>query len=81
MNEIQEKIASKYHDGFNKSIMVSEEATLAKNEILRKIMMYKAKQTNLQNFTRKKKEELLTERLERQRVMMKERSMETFYST
>jgi len=61
--------------------MVSEEATLAKNEILRKIMMYKAKQTNLQNFTRKKKEELLTERLERQRVMMKERSMETFYST
>lgn len=62
LQEIERQIASKYHDGFNKSLMMSDEATKTMNEIQRKIRLYKAKRTQMEDLTRKKKEEILTER-------------------
>ena len=65
--------------------MVSENSTKLKNEIYRKIKLYKAKRTNLQDFTRKKKDEILTERLERQKqesiLFANDLSMTTLGST
>jgi hypothetical protein len=42
--------------------MVSQEATQMKNEILRKIKLHKAKRTQFLDLTRKKKEEIISER-------------------
>lgn len=63
--ELEREIANKYHDGHNKSLMMSDRATKTMNEIQRKIRLYKAKRTSLEDFARKKKEELLTDRVER----------------
>jgi len=71
--EIARNVDEKYHDDFNKSIMISESDTKAKNEILRKIKLYKSKKTNLQDFVRKRKDELLTTRLEEQRAFLQYR--------
>lgn len=74
----------KYHDGYKQSIMVSDHSTKAKNEIYRKIKLYKAKETNLKDFTRKKKDEILTERIERQKqtnlLLINDSSMTTLCS-
>lgn len=45
--------------------MISPEATATVNKVMRKIKLYKAKQTSFADMTRKKKDELLTERIER----------------
>jgi hypothetical protein len=47
LQEMEREILQKYHDGYKQSIMVSENSTKAKNEIYRKIKLYKAKQNNL----------------------------------
>jgi|688.fasta_scaffold465624_1 hypothetical protein len=64
--------------------MISEDSTRAKNEIYRKIKLYKAKETNLKNFTRKKKDEILSDRIERQKktnlMLVNDSSMTTLSS-
>lgn len=57
--------------------MVSPEATATVNEIMRKIKLYKAKRTSFADVARKKKEELLTERMERvkrEKLLVREQS-------
>lgn len=50
---------NKYPDTFNWSIMMDPEHTKVRNEAVRRIKMYKMKETHLPNFMRKKREEML----------------------
>ena len=58
----KQQVAEKYTDGFKKSIMISEEDTKIKNEILRKIKYYYMKKNNLPDLVRKKREDILYQR-------------------
>jgi|LauGreDrversion4_2_1035121.scaffolds.fasta_scaffold123661_1 hypothetical protein len=42
------------------SIMMDDENTKARNEIMRRIKMYQMKERNMPNFVRKRREELLS---------------------
>jgi hypothetical protein len=55
-------VNKKYHDKFNWSIMMDPEHTKVRNEAMRRIKMYKMKETHLPNFMRKKREEMLGQR-------------------
>lgn len=61
------KVAEKYTDDFNASIMISKEDTKIKNEILRKIKYYDMKKNNLPDLIRKKREDILAQREIKQR--------------
>ena len=59
---MQIKIDEKYPDDYNRTIMLSDETTRQKNQILRKIKFYKDKQAKMPEFIRKQREDLLTQR-------------------
>ena len=63
---MQIKIAEKYPDDYNRTIMLSDETTKQKNQILRKIKFYKDKQAKMPEFIRKQREDLLTQRKKEQ---------------
>ena len=42
------------------SIMMDDESTKARNEIMRRIKIYQVKERNLPNFVRKKREDMLS---------------------
>ena len=60
--EIYKKIQDEYPDDYNKTIMMDDEVTQAKNEILRKIKFFKQKQLTLPNFIRKSKQDIIAAR-------------------
>ena len=62
------KVAEKYTDDFKASIMISEEDTQIKNEILRKIKYHYMKKNNLPDLKRNKREEILKEREEKEKL-------------
>ena len=57
--EYQKIVNDKYQDNYNSSIMMSDEGTKIKNEILRKIKYQKMKKTKLPNFARIERENIL----------------------
>lgn len=59
---MQQKINEDYPDTYNRTILMDDEMTKMKNEILRKIKFYKQKEINLPNFIRKTKEEIINKR-------------------
>ena len=59
---LTEKIVNRYHDEYNSSIMMSECDTKERNEILRKIKLWKAKKKDLAAFKREERERILAER-------------------
>ena len=58
----QTRVNDKFHDNFENSIMMSEEGTKTKNEILRKIKYQKMKKAKLPNFVRIEREKILQQR-------------------
>ena len=67
----------KFHDKFDSSIMMSEEGTQIKNEILRKIKYQKMKKDQLPNFTRIEREKILQQREIEQRQLYMNQSQES----
>ena len=59
LKEYHKEVSDKYHDEFNSSIMMSQEGTQTKNEILRKIKFQKMKKAKLPNFVRIEREKIL----------------------
>jgi len=60
--KLETKITNRYHDAFNSSIMMSEEDTRDRNQILRKIKLFKVKKKDLVNFKRMERERIIAER-------------------
>jgi len=79
--QYRQKINQKFHDNFDSSIMMSEEATKAKNEILRKIKYEKMKQAKLSNFIRIEREKILHQRDIDQRQLLMNHSQTSLFST
>ena len=60
--KLETKITNRYHDAFNSSIMMSEEDTRDRNQILRKIKLFKVKKKDLVNFKRMERERIISDR-------------------
>jgi len=67
-------------DDYNSSIMVSEEDTKIKNEILRKIKYEKMKKAKLRNFIRIERERILQQREIEQRQLLMNASHVSLHS-
>ena len=61
---LQKEIDEKYPDDYNRTIMMDDQVTAAKNVIVRKIKFFKQKKLNLPNFIRKARQEILEDREE-----------------
>ena len=61
---LQKQIDEKYPDDYNRTIMMDDQVTAAKNVIVRKIKFFKQKKLNLPNFIRKTRQEILDDREE-----------------
>lgn len=69
--EYQRIVNEKYQDAYNSSIMMSDEGTKTKNEILRKIKYQKMKKAKLANFVRIEREKILQQReIEQRKLLM-----------
>ena len=66
----REAVNAKYHDNFERSIMVDPEDSQIRNEVLRKIKFYKVKKNQLPDFVRKKRIGILTKRAEEEKQML-----------
>ncbi len=62
MDRYEEEVNKKYHDKYKWSIMMDEDNTKMRNQIMRNIKIHQMKERNLPNFIRKKREEMLARR-------------------
>ena len=70
----KKEIEDKYTDEFNQSIMVDDQDTKTKNEILRKIKFFKKKKNRLPDFIREERIKILTKRKEDEKAMLLSKS-------
>ena len=73
----KKEIEDKYTDEFNQSIMVDDQDTKTKNEILRKIKFFKKKKNRLPDFIREERIKILTKRKEDEKAMLLSKSQTT----
>ena len=70
----KKEIEEKYTNEFNQSIMVDDQDTKTKNEILRKIKFFKKKKNRLPDFIREERIKILTKRKEDEKAMLLSKS-------